>query len=146
MMMSWGYKITIGFSAFVLLIGFLVYKAMNTEFDLVTKDYYKEELKYQDKLDAIKNANKISELAVELSNGNVVIRFPEEVKNLGITGEAWFYCKTNASNDRKFALTHLEDGKFSVPKSELRPERYYVKVSYKAGETTYYSEELIELL
>ena len=144
--MSWGYKITIGFSAFVLLIGFLVYKAMNTEFDLVTKDYYKEELKYQDKLDAIKNANKISELEVEVLDGNVVISFPQEVKNLAIDGEAWFYCKTNASKDRKFSLKEIQGGKFSVPTSELQPERYYVKVTYTAGQTNYYSEEPIELL
>ena len=37
--------------AFVAGMGFLVFKASNQEFDLVTKDYYEQELKYQQVID-----------------------------------------------------------------------------------------------
>ena len=45
MKLSWGYKIMFVYTAFVAGIGFLAFKANNEKFDLVTKDYYDQELK-----------------------------------------------------------------------------------------------------
>jgi len=60
MKISWGYKIVIGYLAFVLGILFLVYKANQQKFDLVTEDYYGEELKYQNIIDQKSNVTELS--------------------------------------------------------------------------------------
>ena len=40
--MNWGNKLMLVFIVFALLIGTLVYKSINTKYDLVSKDYYKD--------------------------------------------------------------------------------------------------------
>ena len=68
MRISWGYIITAGYLVFVTGIVFLVYKASSQKFDLVTKDYYEQELKYQDVSDESANTAKLSApLVVERS-------------------------------------------------------------------------------
>ena len=55
MKLSWGYKIAFVYIIFVAGIGFLVFKASSQKFDLVTKDYYDQELKYQEVIDQAAN-------------------------------------------------------------------------------------------
>ena len=45
--MNWGYKILTVYIIFIAGILFLVFKSSNQNQDLVTKDYYEQELKYQ---------------------------------------------------------------------------------------------------
>ena len=47
MKLNWGYKIAIFYILFVVGIVFLVFKASNQKVDLVTADYYGEEVRYQ---------------------------------------------------------------------------------------------------
>ncbi|MFZ8343681.1 FixH family protein, partial [Staphylococcus aureus] len=54
--MNWGYKLLLAFISFALIIGILVYKSINTKYDLVSTEYYKDELRYQDKIDGSGNA------------------------------------------------------------------------------------------
>ena len=61
MKLSWGYKITLVYIAFVAGMGFLVFKASSQKFDLVTKDYYEQELKYQQVIDQAANSSRLSE-------------------------------------------------------------------------------------
>jgi hypothetical protein len=56
MKLSWGYKIMFVYIAFVAGMGFLVFKASSQKFDLVTKDYYDQELKYQQVIDQAANS------------------------------------------------------------------------------------------
>ena len=54
--MNWGWKIALLFSGFVLFILFLVFKSVQQDFYLVSKDYYKQEIEYQKVIDGMKNA------------------------------------------------------------------------------------------
>ncbi|MEY3676502.1 MAG: hypothetical protein RJB67_992, partial [Bacteroidota bacterium] len=90
--MSWGNKLIIVFVVFAALMATLVYKATQTKFELVSKDYYQDELRYQDKIDGAANAALEAPLLVRLKDGSVFLEFPELQKKSSITGEAWFYC------------------------------------------------------
>ncbi|OYZ47929.1 MAG: hypothetical protein B7Y19_07425, partial [Sphingobacteriales bacterium 24-40-4] len=54
--MNWGNKLVVVFVAFALFMGYMVYRALSTKYDLVSKDYYKDELRYQERIDGVKNA------------------------------------------------------------------------------------------
>jgi hypothetical protein len=54
--MNWGNKLVVVFIAFALFMGYMVYRALSTKYDLVSKDYYKDELRYQERIDGVKNA------------------------------------------------------------------------------------------
>ena len=58
--MNWGKGLIGVFCLFALGMGTLAYKASSTKLDLVSNEYYKDELRYQDKIDGMNNASKIS--------------------------------------------------------------------------------------
>jgi hypothetical protein len=137
--MSWGNKLIIVFVVFAALMATLVYKATQTKFELVSKDYYQEELRYQDKIDGAGNAALEAPLLVRLKDGSVFLEFPELQKKSNITGEAWFYCSVDASKDKRIALHVNTLGIQQIDVKTFRKGNYVVKISYEANGKKYYS-------
>jgi hypothetical protein len=59
--MSWGKGIVIAFIAFGLFIGALVTVCVRQDISLVSKNYYAEELMYQEQIDRLNNAAALTE-------------------------------------------------------------------------------------
>lgn len=137
--MNWGYKLMVVFGLFALLIGTLVYKSMHTKFELVTKDYYKDELKYQDRIDAKNAAATISDVSIVQENDSIKIQFPKEIANNITNGNVWFYCKTDEVKDKHINFNNA----FAIAKTQLNKTYYQAKISYQAGGVNYYSEKEI---
>lgn len=138
--MSWGNKLLLVFIGFALLMGTLVYKCTQQTFELVSNDYYGDELRYQDNIDGSNNANKISDLIIAQTADQLIVQLPKEQLGMQVTGKLWFYCADNASNDRKFALEMNSDGAMTIDKSKLIRTNYQVKISWLAGQQKFYKE------
>lgn len=146
MTLNWGHKITLVFSAFVLLMFTLVYKSMKTDFQLVTKEYYKDELAYQQVIDGTNRANKLSGIVqVAQTTDGLSIQLPAEMKGKNISGNIWLYCSSDDKKDRRLALTVDENGKQVMDGKSIPPANYLVKVTWKADELSYYNEQRIEI-
>ncbi|MGN6619167.1 MAG: FixH family protein [Ilyomonas sp.] len=143
--MSWGNKLLIAFIGFAMLIGTLVYKSSQQKFDLVSTNYYDDELQYQEKIDGMNNANKLNPLTIHQKDGEVVIQMPAELKGHSITGDVWFYCAVNAENDRKMPLSINNEGIMQISTHKLAACNYTVKISWKADNKNYYKEETIKM-
>ena len=141
--MSWGNKLVGVFIVFIALIGTLVYKSINSSFDLVSKDYYKDELRYQETIDAQKSAAQFSAIEVAQNNEAVTIQFPEEIKDKKVDGEIWFYSNADASKDIKFKIEVDKNGLMQIAKSQLIKTKYTVKINWQIATTNYYSEKSI---
>lgn len=139
--MTWGNKLLLVFAAFALLMCTLVYKCMHQNFELVTKDYYTDELRYQDKIDAMNNANKISSVVIDQNNDKVSIQLPKEIKGLATSGQLWFYCPVNSVNDRKIPLQVNDEGVMLIDKSKIARSNYQVKLNWQIGKEQYYTEK-----
>lgn len=135
--MSWGNKLLVVFVAFAGLMATLVYKAVNTKFELVTKDYYKDELRYQDKIDGRANATVAGELVLLQDNSTITIQLPESLNSAVAEGEAWFYCKTKAANDRRIP-TKIENGRYIIDKAGFAKDSYELKLQLTSAEKKYY--------
>ena len=143
--MSWGNKLVVAFVLFAALIGTLVYKCMNQNFELVSKDYYNEELRYQDRINATNNANKLSAVQLSQSEKYVSIQLPGELNGLAVKGEAFFYCAANSSNDRKIPLQVTGAGLMQIDKSRLVKDYYQVKLSWQNGTNHFYNEQRLQV-
>lgn len=140
--MSWGYKVLIGFTAFVAMMTFMVVRSFNVNFEMVEKDYYKSELRYQDIIDATKNATQLSKPVQLVQSGTVLIlQLPADVQQKKITGTIWFYNAANASKDKRIDLQINDTGNQDFSDAGLQPGNYTVKIQWKADETNYYSEQ-----
>lgn len=143
--MNWGYKLMLGFILFVLFIGYLAYKSINTKYELVSKDYYKDELRYQEKIDGRQNAAKISEVNFSQTKDNFSVNMPVELKGKELKGELWFYCATDEKKDRKIPLKVDTSNQQIISKAELYKTKYLLKFTWKDGATDYYLEKEISI-
>lgn len=139
--MSWGNKLVVVFVIFIAMIGTLVYKSVMIKNDLVTSDYYSQELKYQDKINGANNANAISQVSVAQDNDFLTIYLPTELKGDNISGEAWFYCVTDAEKDRHIKLNIGDNGAQMISKKELAKGNMQLKLTWKVGDKDYYTEK-----
>ena len=129
--------------AFVAGIGFLVFKASNQEFDLVTKDYYEQELKYQQVIDQSANASKLSTpVSIEKKEGQLKISFPEEMKNKKKLVDFYLYHAADAKKDfrRSFELNENELAQ-ALPVG--MKGMYELKLTWETEGVKYYHERKI---
>ena len=130
------------FILFVALIFTLVYKCLHTNFELVTKEYYKDELVYQKVIDGTNNANKLVGITTVTTSDDLVdLALPVEMKAAKVHGNIWFYCPSNAENDRHFDLTPDASGIQRFDKKGFANGNYLVKVQWEKGDEHYYSEQ-----
>jgi hypothetical protein len=139
--MDWGNKLVVAFVSFAALMGTLVYKSMHTKYELVTKDYYKDELKYQDRIDAKNAAANIGEVTVLQQNDSIKVLFPKELANHTIKGKIWFYCSTNETNDKQISFDNVVNNQFTMAIHNLHTTNYQAKISYQSNNVSYYSEK-----
>jgi nitrogen fixation protein FixH len=143
MKISWGHKILFVYLAFVAGILFLVYKASQEKFDLVTPNYYDAELKFQKVIDDRQNVSELTAPPnITHSVNSVGIQLPAEFLNKEVKGQLYLYRPSDASKDLKMD--------FSTNKSfiELALNKdlsgvYEVKLSWQADGKTYYNEQRI---
>ena len=140
MNISWGTRIFFLYTAFVALIVTLVVSASNMDFDLVSKDYYQQELGFQKRLEATSATNALSEpVAVTANASNVVIIFPRELSGEAFTADVRFYSPINDTYDREFSL-QATDGKVFIERTKLGKTAYRLQIAWVAGGRNYYQE------
>ena len=142
MVLNWGHKITIVLILFAALMFTLVYKSIQTDYQLVSKDYYKDELQYQQVIDGSKNASTLSSMLLITQNEEgIQIQFPVEMKGKEVTGTYWFYCSYADKNDRLIPIQTTAEVTQLISRELLTGGTYTVKTSWKAEGTSYYNEQ-----
>ncbi|MBL0882334.1 MAG: FixH family protein [Chitinophagaceae bacterium] len=143
--MNWGNKLVLVFIAFAGLMFVLVYNAMHTRYELVSKDYYQDELRYQEKIDGKYNASTVSDISFQIDQQYLILQMPKEFIGKALKGDVWLYCKTDAIKDLRLPLTANSDGMQFIPKNKLKASKYILKLSWEFAEKKYYTEQYIEL-
>jgi hypothetical protein len=144
---NWGWKIAIFYSTFVIGMLFLVYKTSTVKTELVTKDYYAQELVYQVELDAKNRAQALqNKLALSKTAEQIILSFPQEFySNSNFTGQVKFYCAADSKRDKEFKVENLVNGTFSIPIVEIKKGRYTMKVSWSKDEVLYLQDFKINI-
>ncbi|GGZ63657.1 FixH family protein [Mesonia mobilis] len=142
--LNWGVGIVITIACFIGFIMFFVIK-MSTDkkydHDLVTEEYYKQELAYQDQIDAQQNSARLAKnIQVEITAEGIQIMFPSEKKD--IKGEVSLYRPSNKKLDLEIPIS-LENQQMIIPAEKLVEGKYKLSINWKSNETTYlYKKDL----
>lgn len=137
---NWGTKIVVVYAIFIVLILTAVSKALNEKVDLVTPDYYAQEVGYQTKLDKMQNAESLTVPVSATQTGtDVVIAFPAEVKG-PYTGTVLFYRPSNSADDVTLPVTANAAGQMTVPTAKLKRGNYNILVDWAGSGKTYFSK------
>lgn len=137
---NWGHGVIIGLGSFIAFILFMIFIFPNGQqnADMVSEDYYSDELNYQEVIDAKKNAGLLKDSLQyqQLANG-IKINFPESITPE--SGKVHFdMYRTNDSNlDVKKDLNLDAQKSFLVPKQVLSPGSYTLKVKWTQNKKPY---------
>lgn len=120
----------------------MVYRCMQTPVDLVAKEYYRDELGYQQVIDARERAARLSEkVGLRREGPFLTLRMPKEMEHTELKGSIQLYCASDAGKDRQFAL-HVDDmGRQDIGIDLLAPGRYTVRVMWQGRGEQYFVEE-----
>ena len=140
MKINWGTGIVI---AFIFFISFIMYFVINMttnkkyEFDLVTENYYGQELEFQHDLDKQKNAQKLEEnISWTKTDQGIVITFPEKFDVKDITGNVFLYRPSNKQLDFETTIS-LSDHNLLIPDKRLLDGRWNIKVDWQYKDNSY---------
>jgi nitrogen fixation protein FixH len=138
--MNWGYKIMLVYALFIAGIMVLVFKSSSQKEDLVTQNYYEQELVYQQKIDQSKRAAALSTgIKYELGKGSMGITFPAEMKGKELKVSVLLYCPSDAGKDQQKSF-NTREGFISMPIPETASGMYELKIDWEADQATYYAE------
>lgn len=146
MKFNWGTGIVLFMVAF---IGFILYMVAGTSGmnqDLYSEDYYKQEISFQQKINAIENAGDLAETVRIGQQGDVVrIEFPDSCSMNESGGNIHFYRPNDARLDKTFRLK-MNDNRQDIQKSDLIPGLYNVNIEWQTNGKTYLVEKELVLL
>ncbi|MEJ0055590.1 MAG: FixH family protein [Bacteroidota bacterium] len=136
--MNWGKSIIAAFVLFALFIGTLVSVCMKEKVSLVSKNYYQEELQYEQRISAMNNYNQlVSKPAMLLSPDTLTVQWAE---HLPIEkGTVTFFRPSDGTLDKKFELTANRLLQ-SFPINNLPKGRYQLRIQWSAQSKDYFQE------
>lgn len=145
--MNWGNKILVTYIVFATGISYLAYRSMNTNFELVEKDYYKSELQYQQVIDGTNRANALHTTVILKQENNMIwLQLPDEMKGKNISGTVLFYCAYGEMKDREFVLVPAKEGTPFFSFTNISSGNYTVKINWKSEGKDYHTEKELSVL
>jgi len=140
MKINWGTGIVI---AIVLFIGFimvlitLMMSDDNLDHELVTDEYYKKELVYQEEIDAEKNAQLLTEnIKITKTSEGLLLIFPKDLDYSNIDGKVSLYRPSNKNLDFELPLD-LSSHQLLIPNNKLVEGRWDISVDWKYEGVSY---------
>jgi len=141
---NWGTGIFIAIVMFMIFILSFVYKSIaidKYQHELVSEDYYKDELHYQQDIDKLNNAAKLDQnIALNNSEKGITIIFPDDMDFKQIKGKIIFQKLSNKKLDFTKDIT-LESHRFLIPDSVLVPGKWVIRIDWNYNGEEYLLKE-----
>ena len=138
---TYGHGLVIGMVAFISFIMYFVVSMLSDDqydHELVVEDYYKEELHFQQEIDAETNANFLEEtIQLKQSDKGISINFPENDQFKEVTGAIRFYRPSNERLDFEIPVENINGKQFFISESRLPQGRWNIKIEWTQAGKTY---------
>ncbi|WP_339698936.1 FixH family protein [Algoriphagus aquimarinus] len=141
--MDWGKGILLTIIGFVALIMTLVVISVRMDgIELVTENYYEEEIKYQDRINQTNQASSLNKeiISYDAQNKSVQLDLPT-----GSEAVLHLFRPSDSSLDQELAVSVTEIGKTSVSLTQLKSGYWRVKLSWNVDGVDYYEEKKITI-
>ena len=132
MKINWGTGIVISIVLFMIFILYFVYQSLTPEYthELVSEDYYKDELHYQKEIDKLNNAVKLkSKISLMNSDKGITIQFPDSINYQDVKGIISFQRYSNSVLDFSKNI-ELTSNKIIIPDSILVSGKWIIKIDW----------------
>ncbi len=134
MKFNWGTGIVLAFIGFIsFILYFVISMTINKKYehDLVTENYYNQELEFENELHKQRNAQTLEEdITWTRAENGLVINFPESMNPSDIKGKVFLYRPSNKQLDFESAIS-LSDHNLLIPDKSLLGGRWNIKVDWQ---------------
>ena len=139
---NWGTGIFIVIILFVgAAVAFIIY-AQHEKWSMVEEDYYPKELRHEEKLVKMRNANALSaQLQISRDQSSLILQFPVDFAGKALTGTIDVYRPSDERLDVILPIAADTSLVQIIPLSKLTKGRYVVKVDWAAAGKDYYQEK-----
>lgn len=137
---SWGHGVVIALFAFIVFILSMLFLFPNGQknSEMVTDNYYEEELKYQDVIDAKQNADNLKEKPVySQEKDGIKIVFPKEYNNTNTTVKFVLNRTDDQNLDIKKPVQLDAAQSFIIPAQVLKVGNYTLRLMWTKDKTDY---------
>jgi nitrogen fixation protein FixH len=143
----WPYAVVLGLVLFMGYIVYFVILAMKQDVDLVSKDYYAQEIAYQDHIDKVGRTQVAGdvEITYDPAAQHILFQLPDTYQGQRITGKITFFRPSDDKLDQEVALQLGRDRSQLIETNELEKGLWKVRVNFSTGEETYYTEKRIRI-
>lgn len=142
----WGIAIAIIYGSFVVAVVGVVIASRFQQVDLVSKDYYDKEVRYQEQINRQKATQELGyqlQSKYDKGNGSLALRFPDGIDAAGVSGHAVLFRPSNASLDKKFELAVPVDREQLFNCGKLVPGLWKLKVEWQLDTLQLFHEQEI---
>lgn len=137
---SWAHGLIVALGSFIAFILFLIFiygRHMQTS-ELVAKDYYEEELHYQDVIDAKNNADKLAEKPFYRQDKmGITISFPNSILPDNKVAEITLFRTDDSNLDVSKKMQLDATNALFIPASVLRKGSYTLKLRWQLAKISY---------
>lgn len=141
---NWGTGI---FIVIVLIFGgviaFFIYSSY-LDVNLVETNYYEKELVYEQRIEKIRNADKMPEkIRIVPFQDHIMFHYPDTIMSTGISGSIYFYRPSDETKDFTVVIAPDDSLRQMISKRDLLPGKYIIKMEWEMAGIFYYLEEVL---
>ncbi|GAA3581205.1 FixH family protein [Snuella lapsa] len=146
MKFNWGTGIVLAFIGFIsFIMYFIITMNVNDKYDhdLVTDDYYKAELEYQNDINKLTNSKSLSQnIRYKRTDDGLLILFPNNIEAKDITGKVFLYRPSNKQLDFETNIS-ISKPHLLIPDKRLVDGRWNIKIDWQYKGNSYLYKESI---
>ncbi|MCX2739342.1 FixH family protein [Pontibacter anaerobius] len=143
----WPYAIVVAMVLFMGYIAMFVYKAMRQDVDLVSKDYYEQELKYQDQIEKVKRTQALGDVMLDYNedDNTILLQMPATYKGKSLAGSITLFRPSDDQLDQQLPLQLGRDQSQLLEVQDLESGVWKVRVHFTADNEEFYTEKTIQI-
>ena len=145
---NWPYAIIATFILFAGYIGSMVYRAMRTDVDLVSADYYRQELAYQQRMESVARTAALPapvQLTHDAALQRLTLQLPATMAGQAVQGQIHFFRPSDQKLDFSLPLQAASDAPQFINTAKLQPGYWRVRLYFTAGGQVYFLEKNLQI-
>ena len=141
---NWGTGIALVYTVFALSMIALVVSSFSKKLDLDSKDYYAQELVFQNQIDKSNRARALaSTVKWEVTKGKIIITYPQQFLTSELSGNVFLFKPSDNNADVYFQIKTDEQLKQEISTTTLSKGMYKIRIDWAVGKETYFNEGAI---
>ncbi len=144
----WGIGIAVAYSVFFLAMVSMVIASRFQRSDLVTRDYYEQEIRYQEQVDRLARTaahGHALDIRFDTALNAVIVQFPTTVAGSNVSGKIALFRPANAAYDKTFDISIDAANRQILSCDRLPRGMWRIKIAWRIDSEEYYTEEIVHL-